>query len=135
MPNDSRPVRAIRTNAAPTPVGPYSQAMRSGAHVFLAGQVGLDPASGKLVEGGIAAQTERVLNNLQAVMEAAGGSLQDIVKTTVFLTDFDEFAQMNTVYARFFPHDPPARSTVGVARLPLGAVVEIEAVARVGADD
>lgn len=119
----------ISTEKAPRAVGPYSQAVRVGDLIFAAGQVAIAPAIGKLVEGGIAAQTRQALNNLSAVLEAAGSSLAQVVKTTVFLTDMGDFAAMNSVYAEFFPTDPPARSTVGVARLPLGALVEIEAVA------
>lgn len=121
----------IHTEHAPAAVGPYSQAIRTGNMVFTAGQIALDPATGKLVPGDIAAQTERVLQNLQAVLEAAGSGLGHVVKTTVFLQDMAEFAAMNAVYGRYFPDPPPARSTVAVAGLPLGARVEIEAVALV----
>jgi 2-iminobutanoate/2-iminopropanoate deaminase len=119
----------IATEKAPAAIGPYSQAVRAGEFVFTAGQVGLDPASGQLVQGGIEAQTRQVLANLEAVLEAAGTSLANVVKTTVFLADIGEFKQMNGVYAGFFPGGPPARSAVQVAALPLGARVEIEAVA------
>ena len=114
---------------APSAIGPYSQAIRSGSLVFCSGQVPLDPGSGSLVAGGIEDQTERVLENLVAVLGAAGLSLTDVVKTTVFLVSMDDFAAMNEVYARYFTDDPPARSTVAVAALPKGARVEIEAVA------
>jgi 2-iminobutanoate/2-iminopropanoate deaminase len=114
---------------APSAIGPYSQAIRSGSLVFCSGQVPLDPGSGSLVAGGIEDQTERVLENLVAVLGAAGLSLTDVVKTTVFLVSMDDFAAMNEVYARYFTDDPPARSTVAVAGLPKGARVEIEAVA------
>jgi 2-iminobutanoate/2-iminopropanoate deaminase len=110
-------------------MGPYSQAIAAGSLVFCAGQVGLDPATGRLVEGGIAAETARVLENLTAVLAAAGCTLADVVKTTVFLADLAEFAAMNETYARFFPAAPPARSTVQVAALPARARVEIEAIA------
>lgn len=123
--------RVIATDRAPAAVGPYSQAIRVDHTVFTAGQIGLDPQTGELVEGGIVAQTRQALQNLAAVLEAAGTSLQNVVKTTVFLANMDDFPEMNRVYAEFFPEAPPARSTVEVARLPLGALVEIEAVALV----
>ena len=119
----------IATDKAPAAVGPYSQAVRVDGSVFTAGQIGLDPATSKLVEGGIAAQTRQVLGNLSAVLESAGSSLAQVIKTTVYLTDMDDFAAMNQVYAESFPTDPPARTTVQVVRLPLGARVEIEAIA------
>jgi 2-iminobutanoate/2-iminopropanoate deaminase len=119
----------IKTDQAPAAVGPYSQAVRIGNLVFTAGQIPLDPATGKLVEGTIEAQTRRVLENLKAVLEAAGSSLTNVVKTTVFLQDMGNFGAMNGVYAQFFGGSPPARSAVEVAALPLGAEVEIEAVA------
>lgn len=119
----------IHTNAAPAAVGPYSQAVRVGRMVYTAGQIGLDPATGRLVAGDVEAQTERVLQNLQAVLQAAGGGLEQVVKTTVFLRDMGQFAAMNGVYARFFGDHRPARSTVAVVGLPLDAQVEIEAVA------
>lgn len=120
---------AISTDLAPAAVGPYSQAIRVDNSVFTAGQVGLDPATGEFVEGGIQAQTRRALQNVSAVLEAAGTSLGNVVKVTVFLADMDDFGKMNEVYADFFPDDPPARSAVQVARLPLDALVEIEAIA------
>ena len=122
----------ISTDKAPAAVGPYSQAVRAGDFVFAAGQVAIDPAAGKLIEGDVAAQTRQVLTNLSAVLEAAGSSLDSVVKTTVFLKDMGEFRAMNAVYAEFFPSDPPARSTVEVAALPLGALVEIEVIAVAG---
>jgi 2-iminobutanoate/2-iminopropanoate deaminase len=118
----------IRTDAAPA-VGPYSQAIRAGGWVFTAGQIGVDPATGQLVAGGVAAQTHRALQNVRAVLAAAGATLESVVKTTVFLTDMSDFRVMNEVYREHFGADPPARSTVGVAALPLEARVEIEAVA------
>jgi 2-iminobutanoate/2-iminopropanoate deaminase len=119
----------IATTRAPGAVGPYSQAVCAGNLVFTAGQIALDPVTGQIVGDEIRVQTERVLQNLQAVLEAAGSGLAEVVKTTVFLQDMDDFATMNQVYARFFASSPPARTTVEVGRLPLDALVEIEAVA------
>ncbi|MBI4789327.1 MAG: RidA family protein [Chloroflexi bacterium] len=121
--------QVVLTEGAPKAIGPYSQGMRVGDFVFCAGQAGLDPLTGRLVEGGIEAETRRVLQNLSAVLGQAGASLHDVVKTTVFLTDMDDFKAMNAVYAEFFASTPPARSTVQVSRLPAGARVEIEAIA------
>lgn len=121
----------IATRKAPSAVGPYSQAIRVGHFVFTAGQLALDPATGKLVEGGIQEQTRQALTNIAAVLEAAGSSLDKVVKTTVFLKDIDDFKAMNGVYAEFFANKPPARSTVAVD-LALGALVEIDAIAVVG---
>jgi len=120
---------AIATTNAPAAVGPYSQAIEAGGLLFCSGQIHLDPATGTLVEGDIAAQTERVLDNLSAVLAAAGRSMADVVKTTVFLVDIADFGAMNEVYGRYMPDPPPARSTIGVAALPKGARVEIELVA------
>ncbi len=119
----------IATDHAPKAIGPYSQAIVHNGLAFLSGQIPLDPATGQLVEGGIAAQTERVLENIKSVLEACGSSLDRVVKTTVFLKDMGEFSQMNDVYARYFSANPPARSTVEAARLPRDARVEIEAIA------
>jgi 2-iminobutanoate/2-iminopropanoate deaminase len=123
----------IVTEGAPKPFSgaPYNQAIRAAGLVFCAGQVGLDPASDTLVEGGVEAQARRAMENLSAVLEAAGTSVDRIVKTTIFVTDLGDFAAVNAVYGSFFEADPPARSTVQVAGLPAGAVVEIEAVALV----
>ncbi len=118
----------IHTPNAPAAVGPYSQAVMTSTMVFTAGQLGIDPATGKLVDG-LEAQTHRVLQNLKAILETAGSSLEQVVKTTVFLADMNDFAAMNAIYATYFSENPPARSTVQVARLPLGALLEIEAVA------
>jgi 2-iminobutanoate/2-iminopropanoate deaminase len=121
----------IVTEGAPKPFGgaPYNQAIRAAGLVFCAGQVGLEPASGTLVDGGVEAQARRAMENLSAVLEAAGTSVDRIVKTTIFVTDLGDFAAVNAVYGSFFEADPPARSTVQVAGLPGGAVVEIEAIA------
>ena len=119
----------IATRKAPAAVGPYSQGIHVRHLVFTAGQLAIDPATGKLVEGGIEEQTRQVLRNIAAVLEAAGASLDTVVKTTVFLKDIGDFKAMNEVYAEFFAADPPARSAVQVAALPLGGLVEIEAVA------
>jgi 2-iminobutanoate/2-iminopropanoate deaminase len=119
----------IATDKAPAAIGPYSQAVRVGSFVFTAGQVPLDPSTGQMAEGGIEAQTRQALTNLSAVLEAAGTSTTHVLKTTVFLADMGEFKAMNGVYAEFFPNAPPARSAIQAAALPLGARVEIEAVA------
>ena len=121
--------KIIFTEKAPKAIGPYSQAIRTESMVFTAGQAGLDPATGELVEGGIEAQTRQTLTNLKHVLEASDSALNYVVKTTVFLKDMNDFPRMNAVYAGFFPKDPPARSTVAVAALPKGALVEIEVVA------
>jgi 2-iminobutanoate/2-iminopropanoate deaminase len=122
--------RRIETDGAPRPIGPYSQAIEVDGWVWCAGQIGTDPQAGALVEGGAAAQAERALRNLGAVLDAAGASFANVVKTTVFLADMADFAAVNEVYAGFFPDPPPARSTIAVAALPRGARFEIEAVAR-----
>ncbi len=122
--------QAISTTSAPAAVGPYSQAIVAGDLVFCAGQIPLDPATGDAQLGTLEEQTERVLRNVGAVLDAAGVGFADVVKTTVFLLSMDDFAAMNGVYATFFPDPPPARSTVAVAGLPKGARVEIEAIAR-----
>jgi 2-iminobutanoate/2-iminopropanoate deaminase len=121
--------RAVSTSAAPSAVGPYSQAIATDDLVFCSGQVGIDPSTGELVDGGLEAQTERTLKNLEAVLDAAGCSMADVVKTTCFLADIADFATFNGIYARHFPDPPPARSTFQVAALPKGARVEVEAVA------
>ena len=127
MAGDSR--RAVRTDAAPAAIGPYSQAIDTGTLVFASGQIPLDPSTGQLVEGGIARQTEQVLHNVGAVLEAAGLSLQHVVKTTIYMKDLAEFEEMNAVYGRAMPDPPPARSTVQVARLPRDARIEIDVIA------
>jgi 2-iminobutanoate/2-iminopropanoate deaminase len=122
----------IATGAAPAAIGPYSQAIAANGFLFTAGQIPLDPATGKLVEGDITAQTERVMQNLAAVLAEAGSGFEQVVKTTCFLADLDDFAAFNAVYARSFTSAPPARSTVQAARLPAGARVEVECVALLG---
>lgn len=122
----------IHTQDAPKAIGPYSQAVRVGDFIYTAGQVPIVPATGDLIAGEIEAQTRQALTNIKAVLEAAGSGLDKVVKTTVFMTDLGDFARMNGVYAEFFPSQPPARSTVQVAALPKGAMVEIECVAVTG---
>ena len=122
----------IATNQAPRAIGPYSQAVRAGSLVFASGQIPIDPSTGEFVPGGIAEQTEQVLKNLTAVFAAAGATMNQIVKTTVFLVDMNDFTAMNEVYAKFFAEHPPARATVQAARLPRDAKVEIEAIALTG---
>lgn len=124
--------KTISTAGAPQAIGPYSQAVLAHGFAFLSGQIPLDPASGQVIEGDIAAQTGRVLENLKAVLEASGSSLQKVVKTTVFLKDMGDFAKMNEVYARYFSGQSPARSTVEVARLPRDVRVEIDCIAIAG---
>jgi len=125
-------MKILSTPNAPAAIGPYSQGTSSQGFLFLSGQIPLDPATGKLVEGDIAAQTERVLENLKAVLENGGSSLRQVVKTTVYLKDMNEFARMNEEYARYFSENPPARATVEVARLPRDVRVEIDCIAAVG---
>lgn len=122
--------RAILTGSAPAPIGPYSQAVEAGSEVFCSGQIPLDPQTGTIVEGDVTAQSLRALENLGAVLEAAGCTFDDVVKTTIFLVDMNDFAAVNTVYERFFGNAKPARSTVAVAGLPKGARVEIDCIAR-----
>lgn len=124
--------QAVSTSRAPAAVGPYSQAIDSGDFVFCSGQLGLDPATGNMVEGGVEAQAERALRNLLAVLDAAGLTMADVLKTTIFLADIEDFATVNAVYATFMPDPPPARSTFAVGALPKGGRIEIEAIARRG---
>ncbi len=119
----------VETKAAPAPIGPYSQAIRAGGLLFLSGQIPIDPGTGAVVDGDIAAQTAQVLKNLAAVLAAAGSGLPKVVKTTVFLQNLDDFARFNQVYAEYLGETKPARSTVQVARLPRGVLVEIDMVA------
>lgn len=122
----------VHTDKAPAAVGPYSQAIKSDGFLFSAGQVAIDPAVGKLIEADVAGQAEQVMRNLEAVLTEAGLGFGDVVKTTIYLTTMDHFSAVNEVYGARFPADPPARSTVAVAGLPLGALVEIDVVARLG---
>ncbi len=124
-------IERVQTSQAPSAIGPYSQAVRSGSWVFVSGQIPIDPATGDLVSGDIRVQTERVLKNIQAIVEAAGGTMRSVVKTTVFLADLGHFQAMNETYGRFFAELPPARATVQVARLPRDVLVEIDCIATV----
>ncbi len=119
----------IHTDRAPKAIGPYSQAIKAGSFVFCSGQVALVPATGELLAGDVEAQTRQVLTNLGAVLEAAGVSFREVVKTTIFLADLADFQRVNAIYAEYFPDPPPARATVEVSRLPRGALVEIDAIA------
>jgi 2-iminobutanoate/2-iminopropanoate deaminase len=123
------PREVIQTDKAPKAIGPYSQAIKIDGFLFTSGQIALNPATGKLIDGDVSAQTRQVLENLKAVLEAGGSSLDRVVKATVYLTDLSTFSRMNEIYAGYLGHTKPARSTVGVAALPLGASVEIELVA------
>ena len=123
------PREVIQTDKAPRAIGPYAQAIKVDGLLFTSGQIALDPTTGKLIDGDISAQTRRVLENLKAVLESGGGSLNQVVKATVYLTDLSTFSKMNEIYAEYLGHVKPARSTVGVASLPLGASVEIDLVA------
>jgi 2-iminobutanoate/2-iminopropanoate deaminase len=124
--------KAVCTDRAPKAVGPYSQGICAGDFVFTSGQVGLDPATGKMVAGGTTAQARRIMENLRAILEAANSDFSKVVKVTVYLSDINDFAEFNEVYSEYFPSDPPARSAFQVAALPLGALVEIEMVALAG---
>jgi 2-iminobutanoate/2-iminopropanoate deaminase len=123
------PKQPVASDAAPAAIGPYSQAVRAGDFLFASGQIPLDPSTGALVDGPVADQTHRVLLNLKAVLEAAGGSFADVVKTTVYLADMSDFAAMNAVYGTYFPSPAPARATIQAARLPRDVKVEIDLVA------
>jgi len=120
----------IRSDRAPKAIGPYEQALKVDGWVFTSGQIALDPKTGAMVEGGIGAQTRQVLENLRGVLEAAGTSMTRVVKTTVYMTNLADFQKMNEIYAEYFPQNKPARSTVGVAALPRGAMIEIDVVAQ-----
>jgi 2-iminobutanoate/2-iminopropanoate deaminase len=122
----------VHTDGAPAAIGPYSQAIVSGGFIFTAGQIGLDPATMEFVEGGVEQQAHRVLTNLKAVLEAGGSSMKNVVKTTMYLADMADFVAVNEIYAQYFVEPFPARSAVQVAKLPKGALVEIDAIARLG---
>lgn len=126
--------KIIKTEKAPKAIGPYSQAVVEGNFIFTAGQIGIIPETGNMIDGGIKEQTEQVLKNLKSILNAGGADLKDVVKTTLYLTKPDDFSIMNEVYARYFTDEPPARTTVFVSGLPKGALVEIEAVARIQRD-
>jgi 2-iminobutanoate/2-iminopropanoate deaminase len=121
----------VSTKDAPQAIGPYSQAIKAGAFVFVSGQIAIDPAAGQVIQGDVSAQTERVMKNLEAILRAAGSSLAQVVKSTVYLKNMSEFAAMNEVYGRFFKSAPPARATVEVSRLPKDVLVEIDVIALV----
>ncbi len=121
--------QVVNTDQAPAAIGPYSQALKVGEMVFVSGQIPIDPATGDIVQGDIKTQTRQVLTNLNAVLAAAGSSLEKTVKTTVYITNMDEFSQVNEVYSEFFKDQPPARACVEVSRLPKGVTVEIDAIA------
>lgn len=121
--------KVIHTDKAPKAIGPYSQAIRTDSAVYTAGQIGFEPSTMEIVKGGVETETRQALTNLKNILEAAGSSLEHVVKTTVFLQDMADFPKMNAIYTEYFPENPPARSTVQVAALPKGALVEIEAVA------
>jgi 2-iminobutanoate/2-iminopropanoate deaminase len=122
-------IDTVATDKGPKAIGPYSQAVRANGFVFLSGQIALDPKTQQIIEGGISYQTERVLENLSAILDAAGSSLNQVVKTTVFLADMTEFGAMNEVYSRYFTSNPPARSTIEASRLPRNVRVEIDLIA------
>lgn len=121
--------KIIHTDHAPKAVGPYSQAIESNGTLYISGQIPINPATGKFVEGGIKEQTEQVMKNIGAILQAAGYTYEDVVKSTCLLSDMDNFAAMNEVYGKYYPQNPPARAAYGVVRLPLGALVEIETIA------
>jgi 2-iminobutanoate/2-iminopropanoate deaminase len=125
--------QVIHSSEAPQAIGPYSQAVRVGNLVFLSGQIPLDPASGNIVDGDIVVQTRRVMDNLGAVLRAAGASFAEVVKSTIFMADLGHFSKMNEVYGSYFPSEPPARATVQVGALPRGVLIEIDMIAHVGA--
>ena len=121
--------KVISTAEAPQAIGPYSQAIEAGGFIFVSGQIPLIPATGELVEGSVEVQTARVLENLKAILEAAGSSLESVVKTTVYITNMDDFAKVNGIYGQYFQENPPARVCVEVSKLPKGALVEIDVIA------
>jgi len=122
----------VRTERAPKAIGPYSQGIKAGGFLFISGQIPIDPATGEIVQGDTAAQADRVLHNIRNILDDSGATLHDVVKTTIYLADMDDFAAVNEVYARYFDSEPPARATVQVSRLPKDVRVEIEAIAWTG---
>lgn len=130
--NESTPITAVSTANAPAAIGPYSQGIVAGGFLFISGQLPMDPATGELIEADMAAKTRRILDNIGAIAAAAGAGLEQVVKTTIFLTDMADFATVNGVYGQYFGDAPPARSTVQVAGLPKGASIEMEAVVSLG---
>lgn len=128
----SKPIQVIKTDKAGPPVGPYSQGIKAGGFVFVAGEKGMDPVTKQIVPGGVEAETRRTLENIKAILEEAGSSMDLVVSTFVFMTDLNEFSKMNAVYAEYFKANPPGRTTVGVTSLPAGAHVEITAFALAG---
>lgn len=127
------PKQPIKTPRAPAAIGPYSQAVAAGGFIFVSGQIPLDPTSDEVVEGDVAHQTDRVMRNIRAILDDSGATMGDVVKTTIFLADMNDFAVVNEVYGRYFDAEPPARATIQIARLPKDVLVEIEAIAFVGA--
>jgi 2-iminobutanoate/2-iminopropanoate deaminase len=121
--------KVIHTSLAPKAVGPYSQAIETGGMLFISGQIPIDPATGKIVDGGIKEQTSQVMKNIEAILKEAGYSFKDVVKSTCLLSDMNNFAAMNEVYGSYYPENPPARAAYGVVKLPLGALIEIETIA------
>ena len=122
----------VRTERAPKAIGPYSQGIKAGGFLFISGQIPIDPATGEIVQGDTAAQADRVLHNIRNILDDSGATLHDVVKTTIYLADMDDFAAVNEVYAGYFDSEPPARATVQVARLPKDVLIEIEAIAFLG---
>ncbi|MEJ5374966.1 MAG: Rid family detoxifying hydrolase [bacterium] len=125
--------KVVKSSGAPSPIGPYEQAIVAGSLLFTSGQIGIDPHTGALVQGGVEAQAERVFKSLLAILEAAGSSPQDVLKVNLYLTDLKDFSSVNKIYERFFGSNPPARTTVQVSGLPMGAALEADLIARVGA--
>jgi 2-iminobutanoate/2-iminopropanoate deaminase len=121
--------KIINTEKAPKAIGPYSQAVEANGMLFISGQIPIDPAIGKIIDGGITEQTEQVMKNIGAILEEAGYEFKDVVKSTCLLSDMENFAAMNAVYGKYYPENPPARAAYGVVRLPLGAMIEIETIA------
>jgi len=121
--------KGVSTEKVPRPIGPYQQAVAAGGLLFLSGQVGIEPSTGRMVRGGVEAQTKQILENLKAVLEAAGASLNDVVRVAVYLTDMGDFQKVNAIYSEYFGESKPARSAIGVASLPAGALVEMDAIA------